>query len=436
MVGTVTAGVLASTGVAWYTAAQARTPAQRAAQTRPPADSVITAPVGPCPLTESVDLTGSLRVTGRIPVTGPASAAGASRAVVTKLPLAQGAKVRSGAVVAEISGRPVIVLPGAFPAYRDLTSGTAGPDVQQLQRALKQLYGTPVTGTFDRATTQAVRRLYRDAGYPTVDVPAPEQPGTAGGSAHSGASRPAAEGTGAPSAAATGPAAAVPVTTPSLPAAEVFFVPTLPATVSDVATKVGADAAGTLVTLATGGWEVVVPVQDSLGPALLGLTDRNKVTLGSGPAKGGDAHFRAIGPAEAATTPGGSAAGKDAPAGKAAADGAGTQQAVFALDAPPAGAVQGATQKLTVEVRSSSADCVVVPVSALWTGADGRPSVTVVAGAVRNRIAVDVGITVNGRVAVNAAATTLRPGAQVLVGYQDAAPGGSGGGDATGAAGG
>lgn len=71
--------------------------------------------------------------------------------------------------VAEVSGRPIFVLPGAIPAYRDLSFGDQGDDVRRLQQALKQCgLLTVVDGDFGILTERAVELLYKTAGYQAV----------------------------------------------------------------------------------------------------------------------------------------------------------------------------------------------------------------------------------------------------------------------------
>lgn len=75
--------------------------------------------------------------------------------------------LQSGAVVAEVSGRPVLTLDLAFPLYRDLARGASGPDVAAVQSALAGLglYAGAVDGVYGTATSAAVDALYRRAGY-------------------------------------------------------------------------------------------------------------------------------------------------------------------------------------------------------------------------------------------------------------------------------
>ena len=65
------------------------------------------------------------------------------------------------------SGRPVFVLKGESPAYRDFVLGISGDDVLRLEQALKRLGFDPgdVDGTYDEQTAEAVAQWYESAGW-------------------------------------------------------------------------------------------------------------------------------------------------------------------------------------------------------------------------------------------------------------------------------
>lgn len=66
--------------------------------------------------------------------------------------------------------RPVVVLRGAVPMFRDLSSGAKGADVEQLQQALERLgqFSGNADGSFGASTTRAVRSWQNSLGI-TVD---------------------------------------------------------------------------------------------------------------------------------------------------------------------------------------------------------------------------------------------------------------------------
>jgi peptidoglycan hydrolase-like protein with peptidoglycan-binding domain len=80
-----------------------------------------------------------------------------------------GGEVKAGDVILEVSGSPVFILPGAFPAYRSMGPGSSGPDVLQLRAALAELgfaAGASDSKTYDASLANAVKALYEQAGYP------------------------------------------------------------------------------------------------------------------------------------------------------------------------------------------------------------------------------------------------------------------------------
>ncbi len=104
----------------------------------------------------------------------PAPGGEGVRAVVTASPVAAGDRVAPGAVLVEVSGRPVIGWELPFPMYRDLRGGARGPDVRAVQQALLAAghYSGAVDGVYGPATALAVVALYRAAGAEPPEVPA------------------------------------------------------------------------------------------------------------------------------------------------------------------------------------------------------------------------------------------------------------------------
>ena len=100
------------------------------------------------------------------PVVLPQSALKTAASVVTAAPV-KGSVLKEGSSALEIGGRPVLVLQGGLPTYRDLRPGDAGTDVQQLEDALRRLGFDPgpADGSYDAKTQAAVERWFRAAGY-------------------------------------------------------------------------------------------------------------------------------------------------------------------------------------------------------------------------------------------------------------------------------
>lgn len=214
----VTAALLMVIG-GWVATLSIESPREAAANAGPPAPSLIAVPVERRQVGEELVTRGRVAATGDVEAISPLAGAQARRAVISgRLPTA-GQSVKAGQVVVEISGRPIIALPGAVPAYRDLGPGDAGGDVRQLHRALKEagFAVDPSSSTFGEPTGTAVAALYRRAGYSTDG---------------------------------------------SLPAGEVVFVDSMPATVSAVTGDLGTEAASASVRLASGDLVVLAEFDD------------------------------------------------------------------------------------------------------------------------------------------------------------------------------
>ena len=87
----------------------------------------------------------------------------------------EGATLRRGATLVEIDQRPTVLMLGAVPEYRALSSGAEGADVRQLQRNLLALGfdddgDLEVTGEFDADTASAVRDWQEDLGLERTGV--------------------------------------------------------------------------------------------------------------------------------------------------------------------------------------------------------------------------------------------------------------------------
>jgi hypothetical protein len=377
--------VVLASAVAGWAAEQARTPGAQAARAKVPPPSVVTARVTGGTLSQSLQLTGTLRRAQVIAVHGPLSVAGANKLVVTRRTLVAGMQVVAGTILSEVSGRPVVALHGGFGAYRDLTVGDTGSDVSQLQRGLGELYGTPVTGTFDQRTAADLRLLYARIGYPVLTRPVPS-------SATSVARRP------------------VPLATqPVLPAGEVAYLPTLPAVVAGLPAGLGSDGSETLLSVATGAWTVQAPVNQADDAQLQAVKPQTPMTFGSGPLAGARTKLASL-------TDLSQSGGNVDPASPVA-------TAIFVVSSVPAGVSPGVGQQVRVQLLSSPPGALLVPASALWTAPDGTVVVEVPQpdGSI-DHLPVRVAVTSNGRAAVIATAQ-LHLGDKVVVAYPDATDG-------------
>lgn len=94
-------------------------------------------------------------------------ATGAGAGTVTTVTVASGTTVNTGDVLYTLDLRPVVVAQGQVPAFRDLSQGTQGADVQQVRQFLASRGYMPAAGSsqeFDAATARAVKHWQKDLG--------------------------------------------------------------------------------------------------------------------------------------------------------------------------------------------------------------------------------------------------------------------------------
>jgi hypothetical protein len=158
-----------------------RSPAQVAADAKAPEPTLLTAAVQTGTIRQSLVLRGTINVGKTVDVSPPLP--DGVQPIVTRKSVKKGAAIVAGRSVMEIAYRPLFVLPGSIPMIRDLTQGTSGQDVAQLQEALRSVGWESYdrAGYFGTSTATALANLYRSAGYvmPTV---LPNEPDAASGS--------------------------------------------------------------------------------------------------------------------------------------------------------------------------------------------------------------------------------------------------------------
>jgi peptidoglycan hydrolase-like protein with peptidoglycan-binding domain len=151
----------------WVAGSRIESPAEAAARTAPPTPSPILVPVEERVLSSKVVTRGTAHYGMPQPISiAPSALKADSTQLITTLP-ARNAQFKEGDVILTTSGRPVFVLQGGIPAYRDLVPGTSGKDVGQLEEGLERLgfHPGPVDGTYDEQTSGAVAEWYKSAGY-------------------------------------------------------------------------------------------------------------------------------------------------------------------------------------------------------------------------------------------------------------------------------
>ncbi|MEU3772182.1 peptidoglycan-binding protein [Streptomyces sp. NPDC032472] len=461
----VVAGAVALTGAGVVLAATIRSPAQVAADAAPPPASVLADRVERRVLTSSVVVRGTVAAEQSLTVSpggGAAAASGAGgKPVVTRVNKQPGASVQAGEVLVEVSGRPVFALAGALPVYRDLKPGATGKDVGQLQEGLKAL-GHPVgkdpAGTYGAGTKAAVTALYAALGY----TPRPADPGDAeklqaaedaadaaqravttakaalakakaGGGSDTSEAQQQLSFAQADLAKANGRLeSARSAAGPMVPADELVFVKGFPARVDAVKASVGDPVPDGLLTLSAG----ATVIRSSLPAHQKDLVKAGMKVEVLSEATGLSATGTV---ASVATAPTPAAAGPAAGAGSGTGAGAGAQgggsgenpagggqePGGYALTVTPDQALDarlaGQGVRLTVTAASSGEPVLVVPLSAVSAGADGRTTVTVLGkdpAAVdgRRRVEVRAGMSADGMVQVEpVGGAALGDGDRVLV---------------------
>jgi HlyD family secretion protein len=413
-----------------------KSPQQVAAEAAGPPASVLTAAAERRVLRQTVVLRGQVAGAYTVEVT-PTPRDGA-KAIVTAVRTKAGSPVTAGSVIVEVSGRPLVALPGSVPAYRDLRPGSRGNDVAQLQRALKSLGHNPgeTGGFFGAGTKRALSSFYEKIGFPVTNTGETDQQAVEaarrqvvqaeraladaraqltrvrqnGGSQQelATASTTVQRATKDLNDARQALASLNERTGPMLPLAEVVFLPTFPARVEKTTAQVGAAVKEPLMTLSSG----ALVVNAYLNPAQHALVKPGmKVEIVS--------EMMGI-----------TAAGRVSKIGELTQD----QQrgsygypvtvgAATALDAKLA----GQDVRLTVEAASTNGEVLAVPLSAISVGADGRTVVLRrLSDGREERVEVKAGTTGDGYVAVTPVSGDLQPGDRVVIGWESG--GGSGAG--------
>jgi HlyD family secretion protein len=411
--------VVACSALSWWMGTRVKSRAQAAAEAAPPPPSLITAPVEYRALADSLVVRGTVKARGKVAVTVESAPEG-SRLVVTGVPTRPGSVVTEGSLLVEVSGRPVFLLQGGVPAYRDLRPGLRGRDVAQLQAALARLgFRThDPAGRFSSGTAAAVRRFYRAMGYEPRTAPVDAGPPAGEGAPTGGG----ADGTAAGAAAQVPPRTEVVV-----PYAELVFLDRLPAQVTSVAASVGSRPEGPLLELASGRLVVEagldaderrlvragVPAQ--MVAELLDRKFSGRVAEVFTAASAGGTDGSAATPAEGEAGGGGGDGPSTEPGSEA---GPGTPYLVRITTPKPIPA-DLLDQEVRVSIRTagSTRKALVVPLAAVWASPDGTSYVTELRpGASPTTVRVDPGVSAGGYVAVHPAARELRAGDAVVVG--------------------
>ncbi len=376
----VLAAVIGAGIVGWIAGSSIESPADAAARALPPPPSLILARVESRRLSTTIVTRGTARFGSPQLLSLAASIFKDGPGIVTGLPAA-GTEIKEGEILLTVSGRPVFLLGGAQPSYRDLGPGIVGEDVRQLEAALSRLgfEPGPIDGRFDAATAAAVARLYRGGGFEPVLATEDDLK----------AIRPLAAALVAGSRAEAGV---------QLPADEVIFAGNPPVRVAEVTVAVGDERANPLMTvtdavvaidgalpldearLVTAGMPVQIDEPD-LGIAETGVVSRVAEAPGTDGVDGFHVYFEVV------------------------------------VDGAPA-AIVGASVRLTAPIETTRGEVLAVPVSALSLAADGSTRVEKVVGESVVVVVVDPGLSAAGFVEVTPRDGTLQAGDMIVIGFE------------------
>ena len=415
-------GTVLAASVGWVAGRSIQSPAQIAARTAAPIPSLITVAVEKRQLSSDVIVRGVARYGGVQPVSVVPSTLKSAPEILTVAP-AVGATLTEGKSAMSISGRPVFVFRGSVPVYRDLTPGTVGDDVRQLQAALARLGFNPgpVNGQYGPQTGAAVAGFYSAAGFAPFGPTSSQLKSLR--SAEAAASQ--AQLTVLKANAAVVKASSSPPSLPllqqeaalaasdlanadavladlrtkigvSVPADEVLFFPLLPLRVESVKLTAGDNVSGSIMKIST----PKLAVDSSLA-----LNDATLVRAGL-PATIEESNL-------GITVPGRVSLVASGP-GTNGVDPQHVYMEVLPNRAPPQ--LVGASVKITIAVRSTNGQVLVVPASALFLGGDGKSRIQLAGLATTVPIIVRPGLSAGGLVQITPVDHSLVPGDRVVVG--------------------
>jgi len=158
--------VAAAAAGAWFAGSYIQSPAEMAARVAPPPPSPILVPVEEKVLSADILTRGTARFGLPQPVSLAPSPLKPGPSIITSLPL-RNIQLHEGDVILTASGRPVFILEGKVPAYRDLAPELSGEDIRQLKQALIRFGFKPgdIDKPYDEQTSNAVVDWYKSKGW-------------------------------------------------------------------------------------------------------------------------------------------------------------------------------------------------------------------------------------------------------------------------------
>jgi len=416
-------GVILIAIVSWIVGANIQSPAEAAARTAPPTPSPILVPVETRVLTANVVTRGTARFGSPQAISLAPSILKSGQGIITNLP-EHGTTLNEGDVLLVASGRPVFVVQGETPVYRDLIPGNSGDDILQLEEALKRLGFNPgqVDGTYDDITSEAVADWYASSGFDAFLCPTEDQL-AALRSLENELALATNERLAAEEALAAAPlnekktaegemkrlTTLVEIISAEvdkarlmvgvqIPIDEIIFIPSLPVRISQFNVDIGEPASGEIVILTDNQLLIDSSLPLAEAPLLkIGLP----VTIDEP-----DLGIKATGVvSRVAETPG--------------TDGVDGFHIYFeTLVDETAVQLEGFSLRLTIPVESTTQEVLVVPISALSLAADGNSRVQVEIDGSLEFVVVEPGLSADGFVEVTPVNGSLTPGQFVVIGYE------------------
>jgi len=421
-------GVVLLAVFSWVAGSKIQSPAEAAARTAPPTPSPILVPVEERILTSDIITRGTARFGLPQSISLAPSPLKPNVGVITTLPK-RGEQINEGDVLLTASGRPVFLLQGDIPAYRDLYVGLSGEDVRQLEVVLERLKFNPglVDGVFDEETSAAVAKMYASAGYVPFTATSEQladiltlenelalaiDEKIAAGNALAQMTDDVAESSDSVQAAEhevewltflvdrlTGEVeSARHKAEAPLPVDEIIFIPEFPVRVEEISVEVGDVASGPVMVVTNN----QLAIDSSLPLAEAPLVKPGMTVTIDEP----DFGLQAAGVvSRVAGTP-----------GTDGVDGYHIYFEVLVDETPQT--LEGFSLRLTIPVESTGGEVTVVPISALFLAADGTSRVQVENNGKLEFVVVEPGLSADGFVEVTPVDGTLSVGQFVLVGYE------------------
>ncbi len=161
------AAVVLAAVIGWVVGSQIRSPAEVAADAEPPEPSNITVQVVSEILSADVITRGDIVYDEPLSLSLSGSFAETPEKLVVTQAVDVNTELSEGSMAVEVVGRPVFLLTGEIPMYRDLRPGSSGDDVLQVEEALARMgfFGATPDNQWDEATSSAVAAWYQTAGY-------------------------------------------------------------------------------------------------------------------------------------------------------------------------------------------------------------------------------------------------------------------------------